>query len=183
MLDIFQAVFGPALVQRLVLLANHVLSSEPVATERLRPHAGKLLQLNLMAWPAWLPAPPALALRVTPAGLLEWCGPAPVPQADLIIMLNAANPAGVAAALLLGQRPALEIDGDAALATELDWLLNNLRWDAAADVERLLSPQRAQPVLVVGAALMQGLRAALAAASSLSARLRQGVQRPVPPGA
>lgn len=184
MFDTFQTVFGPAIVERLVLLANHVLSSEPVATQRLRPHVGKLLELHLIAWPAWLPAPPALAFRVTPAGLLEWCGLTHAPQpATLRITLHAANPAGVAAALLMGQRPALEVDGDAALATELDWLLNNLRWDAAADVERLLGPQRAAPVLAVGSALVQGLRSALAGASSLGARLRPGAQQAVPPEA
>ncbi len=179
MFDTFQTVFGPAVVERLVLLANHVLTSEPVANERLRPHAGKLLELQLLAWPAWLPAPPALAFRVTPAGLLEWCGSTPAAQAALRITLAAANPAAVAAALLLGQRPALDIDGDAALATELDWLLSNLRWDAAADIERLLGPQRAAPVLAVGFALAQGLRAALAGASSLGARLHPSAQRPV----
>ena len=120
MFDTFQTVFGPAVVERLVLLANHVLTSEPVANERLRPHAGKLLELQLLAWPAWLPAPPALAFRVTPAGLLDWCGSTPAAPAALRITLAAANPAAVAAALLLGQRPALDIDGDAALATELD---------------------------------------------------------------
>jgi len=38
----------------------------------------------MQGWPALLPPPPALAFRVTPAGLLEWCGGEQAPaDADL----------------------------------------------------------------------------------------------------
>jgi ubiquinone biosynthesis accessory factor UbiJ len=33
-------------------VVNHVLSSEPVATERLRAHAGRRIEFQPQAWPA-----------------------------------------------------------------------------------------------------------------------------------
>jgi ubiquinone biosynthesis protein UbiJ len=77
MLHTLQQMFAPAVLERLTLLLNHVLGGETVATQRLLPHAGKVVQLELTAWPSLLPPPPLLAWRVTPAGLLEWCGPDP----------------------------------------------------------------------------------------------------------
>ena len=64
---------APAAIERLTLLINHVLGREPVAMERLKPHAGRVLLLQAEGWPAFLPPWPVLAFRVTPAGLLE-CG-------------------------------------------------------------------------------------------------------------
>ena len=72
--------FEPAAMQRLTLLLNHVLGSEAVATARLAPHAGRRMHVALAGWPRWLPRPPALDFRVTPAGLLEWCGDEPSEQ-------------------------------------------------------------------------------------------------------
>ena len=40
-------------------MLNHVLASEAVATERLRPHAGRAVALTLDQWPSLLPAPPS----------------------------------------------------------------------------------------------------------------------------
>ena len=34
---------APAAIERLTLLINHVLGREPVAMERLKPHAGRVL--------------------------------------------------------------------------------------------------------------------------------------------
>src|SRR6202008_1191918 len=61
----------PALQDRLVLLINHVVSREPVATQRLQPLAGRGLVVHLAKWPALLPAAPDLILGVTAAGLFE----------------------------------------------------------------------------------------------------------------
>src|SRR5882724_1389313 len=41
MLQNFQTLAGAAAMQRVTLALNHVLSSEPVAAQRLRPHAGR----------------------------------------------------------------------------------------------------------------------------------------------
>ena len=65
---------GNATLERVTLLVNHVLASEPTASQRLRAHAGRCMQLHFDGWPTVLPPLPAAAFRVTPAGLLEWCG-------------------------------------------------------------------------------------------------------------
>jgi ubiquinone biosynthesis protein UbiJ len=40
---------APAAIERLTLLINHVLGREPVAMERLKPHAGRVLLLQAEA--------------------------------------------------------------------------------------------------------------------------------------
>ena len=92
MLHSLQAVLAPALAERLTLVINHVLSSENVATQKLRPHAGRTLSLALNQWPGLLPPPPALAWRVTPAGLLEWCGVEGAPAPDFGIIQSRPKP-------------------------------------------------------------------------------------------
>ncbi len=163
---------APSVVERLTLVINHVLGGEVAATERLRPHAGRRIELRFTAWPSLLPAPPALVWRVTPAGLLEWQGMQPEPGADLQVRLDAANPAALMARLLAGEPPSLQIDGDAQLAGDINWLSQNLRWDVAADLERLFGPAVAQQLHRVGQALGGALRAAVRGAQGLGERLR-----------
>jgi ubiquinone biosynthesis accessory factor UbiJ len=183
MLQSVMALFAPAALERLSLALNHVLGSESAAMDRLRPHAGRVIELQLTQWPTWLPMPPRLAWRVTPAGLLEWCGPAapgtaateptttgPELAPDLSVYLSAANPAALVAALLMAEPPAVQIDGNAQLAADVNWLLQNLRWDAAADLERLFGPVVAQQMSQVGRALAGAMRAAWKAAAPLAER-------------
>ncbi len=176
MLQSLQALLAPALAERLTLVINHVLSSEPVATARLQPHAGRTVALAITNWPALLPAPPALAWRVTPAGMLDWCGTEAPPAADLAVTLDAPNPALLIGRLIAGEAPAVQIDGDAQLAGDVNWLLLNLRWDVAADLERLFGPAVAQPLHRMATALAQAVRAALdmgsRGAAGLGERLR-----------
>ena len=172
MLQSLNAMLAPALAERLTLLLNHVLSGETVATERLRPHSGCTLSLPLVAWPALLPPPPALAWRITPAGLLDWCGPEGLTGADLAVTLDASNPALVLARALGGEPPVVQIDGSAQLAGDVNWLLQNLRWDVAADLDRLFGPQLAQPLHQVGRMLGSALRTALKGASALGEQWR-----------
>ncbi len=172
MLHSLNALLAPALAERMTLLLNHVLSSESIATDRLRPHSGATLALRLPGWPALLPPPPALAWRITPAGLLDWCGTEGAPQPDLAITLDASNPAAVLAGALLGHQPEVQIDGSAQLAGDVNWLMQNLRWDVAADLDRLFGPQMAQPLHQMGRMLAQAVRSAMQAASALGNQLR-----------
>jgi len=176
MLHTLQQMFAPAVLERLTLLLNHVLGGEAVATQRLLPHAGKVVQLELTAWPSVLPPPPLLGWRVTPAGLLEWCGPDAPGGADLRLSLAAANPALLAAQMLTGIRPAVDVAGDAQLAGDVNWLMQNLRWDPAADLERVFPPPVAQGLHRVGRALAGGLKAAVQGAETIRQRwqARQG---------
>lgn len=175
-----EALVAPALAQRLTLVVNHVLSSEAAAQQRLVPHTGRTVRLVLEGWPALLPPPPPLAWRVTPAGLLEWAAsaePAPAPAgpdpvADLTVRLDASNPALLLVRTLGGVVPPVQVEGDAQLAGDVNWLMQNLRWDVAADLERLFGPVMAQQLHQIGSALAQGVRAAVKGASGLRERWR-----------
>ena len=72
MLEAIKALAERSVVERLVLLVNHVIAAEPAALERLRPHAARTMQIELTGWPALLPAVGPFAFRVSPAGLVEW---------------------------------------------------------------------------------------------------------------
>ena len=170
MLNTLQSLLAPAAMGRATLVVNHVLASEPAATERLRAHAGRRIELLPQAWPGLLPPPPPLAFAVTPAGLLEWVGSAAGTGADLSLRFDASNPARLLAGALAGDTPEVEIDGDAQLAGDVNWLMQNLRWDVEADLERVLGPAVARQLYKLGSALSRALRRALQGAASLRPR-------------
>jgi len=172
MIRSLEALLAPAVMERLTLVVNHVLAAEPAASERLLPHAGRTVELALAGWPSLLPRPPACTFRVTPAGLLEWCGPDRSAAADLALRIDASNPALLLARLLAGEMPAVAVDGDAQLAGDVNWLLQNLRWDVAADLERVFGPLVAQQLHRLGRALAGALRAAMQGVGQVRDRLR-----------
>ncbi len=160
MLQQWSALFAPALQDRICLLLNHVIGREPVAMNRLRPHAGRAVLVHLRGWPALLPPAPDLVLGITPAGLFERLDSAPAEA--LRIELDASNPAAMALGSLSGARPQVEVQGDAQLAAEISWLMENLRWDIEDDLAALVGPAAAQ----------QLARAARAAGGALAALAR-----------
>lgn len=170
MLHTLHQMLAPAALERLTLLVNHVLAGEALATARLVPHAGKRVQLDITGWPGLLPPLPSLAWRITPAGLLEWTGPAPDGGPDLRLAVAADNPAVLAMGLLAGDLPPVDVSGDAHLAGEVNWLMQNLRWDPASDLERVFPPAVAQGLHRAGSALARGLQAAVTGAHSLRQR-------------
>jgi ubiquinone biosynthesis protein UbiJ len=88
---------------------------------------------------------PPLNLLITPAGLLEWePAEALTAPADLQVRVRLDNPLAVGLAALKGQWPAMQVEGDAALAADVNWLAQNLRWDVADDLHRLFGPGPAQ---------------------------------------
>jgi ubiquinone biosynthesis accessory factor UbiJ len=157
MLDSVRAQVVPALQQRLVLLVNHVLSREPAATSRLAVHAGRRLRIEATGAPPWLPSLPPLALAVTPAGLFEWSEAGD--DADLRLTLRADDPSRWLAVAAGSAKPDLAIDGDAALAADVSWLADNLRWDIEADLDRMFGPIVARQIGRLGSSLARGLRA------------------------
>ncbi|MEF7616523.1 hypothetical protein V4F39_21585 [Aquincola sp. MAHUQ-54] len=170
-----QALLAPALVERMVLMANHVLASEPVATERLRPHAGRSIGVEWTEWPGLLPAPPVLLFHVTPAGLLEWTPDGGAPAlADLVMRIDARRPLEMLAQVAAGGRVPMEVQGDAALAADVNWLVDNVRWDVEADLARVIDPRLAHEVAGVSRALVKGLRFALSTGAGWAARWRAG---------
>ena len=170
MLDTLQALVAPAALQRLTLVLNHVLASEPVAAARLKNHAGRCIGLQLQGWPSLLPPAPPMHFCITRAGLLEWQeSPVPV-EPDLRVDVDASNPAALALRVLTGGRPTIAIQGDAAFAADVNWLADNLRWDVAADLERLFGPMAAQQLSQAGRALAGALKQLVQAGSSLASR-------------
>ena len=174
--DGFENLVTPAVAERLTLLVNHVLGAEAAATERLRAHAGKSVVVRVGNWPSLLPAPPALGWRITPAGLLEHTGRDAPAAPELALVFDAANPALLLARTLAGERPAAQIEGDAALAADASWLLAHLRWDVAADLERVFGPVVAHQLAQLGRGAAAALRSAVKGAGALGERWRRGGQ-------
>nr|WP_316643935.1 SCP2 sterol-binding domain-containing protein [uncultured Roseateles sp.] len=173
------SLLAPAAQDRLTLLLNHVLGREPIAMARLKPHQGASVLVELKGWPALLPAPPALALQITPAGLLERLDAVPA-EPSLRVQLDASNPAAMALGALTGVQPKVEIQGDAALATDMNWLMQNLRWDIEDDLAKVLGPAPAhelgrwgRAIAAAGAKLAQSL----AAINPLGSNGRGGASR------
>lgn len=173
MIHTLRALLAPALMERLVLVINHVMQAEPAAMARMAPHARRVLWLELANWPKLLPELPPLALRVTPAGLVEWCADPHSGEADLHARIDAANPAALGLKALGGEPPELEIRGNVQLAADIDWLLKNVRWDVAGDLERLFGPLLANELHRLGSALGKGLRQARDSAGSLRRMVRK----------
>ncbi len=158
----FQDFWLPAVRARLVLFANHVLAACPPAVERLKAHPGKVLKVDATGWPGLVPVPPPLRLRITPAGLLEALESheeATVPV-DLNVQLDASSPTVVLQKAMSGQIPPMAVDGDAALAGDIGWIAQNVRWDPAADAERFFGPVVAEGMSRAGAGLAQVAEAA-----------------------
>ena len=162
MLSSLQALVVPAALQRVTLLVNHLLTAEPVAMQRLLPHEGKRLRVEMSEWPALLPAPPSAEFRVTPAGLLEWCGEEGVADAaappELQLHIAAPNPAWLMLRLAVGERPSVDVQGEAQFAADVNWLAENLRWDIEGDLARVIGALPARQLASLGAALAAGLR-------------------------
>ncbi|MCH8179189.1 MAG: hypothetical protein IIA02_05295 [Proteobacteria bacterium] len=177
---------APAAVARLVLLLNHVVASEPQASARLRPHAGSAIDLRFLGNPlpalpalpllaALLPSdltPPPVRLRITPAGLVELVEPAEAatatpegsplppgaPAGGLILTVRLDDPLSMLKQGLRGERPEVQIEGDAALAEVASWLMKNLRWDLEDDVARWLGHTPAELLRQLGAQVRQALQ-------------------------
>lgn len=159
----------PAVQDRTVLLLNHVISRESHAMARLSPFAGRAVVLHLAGWPALLPPMPDLALGITPAGLFERLDVAALQGDQLRIELDAANPALMALGALAGDKPRVTVQGDAALAGEINWLMENLRWDIEDDLAALLGPALAHQLARWSKAAGVALAALAKTASSFGA--------------
>lgn len=162
MLQSVRALVLPPVQSRLVLLVNHVLAREPVAMERMRAHAGRQVSVDVTGLPGWLPLDaPSATVQITPAGLFELDQTPGDAPADLALRLVAPVPSQVLAALAGQARPQVQIDGDAALAADMNWLVDNLRWDIEADLASAIGPMAAHQVVRVARGAAAALRAAV----------------------
>ena len=113
--------------RRCVLLINHVLMQEPQAMQRLARQKGRVVRA---LWGA-----NAFTLQITPAGLFDLCeAPAAL---DLTLILSEASPLRLAEYALRGEKPPVRIDGDVQLAADINWLVDNVRWDLEEDLAKV----------------------------------------------
>ncbi len=138
-------------LNRLVLFLNHVLASEPQATQRLARQKGQRIEI---VWQAM-----KLQLQPTAAGLLERGA---FEGFDLRLTATQSSPVDIVSALARGDKPKVHIEGDVQLAAEVNWLIDHVRWDAEEDLARLLGDAPAHTLAQFAAKAMQALRAFVA---------------------
>ena len=163
----------PAATARFILLANHVLTAASVAPERLKAHAGRVLRIEITGWRLPVPPPPPLALRITPAGLLESVEVGPEgaeAPADLRLRVDASQPLEAAKRVAAGEMPQVQIEGDVGLAADVNWVISNVRWDIAADLERVFGPAIAEGLSRFGDNAAAALRSVAQGAASVLRR-------------
>lgn len=136
------------LQNRVVLFINHVVIQEPVARERLRRQKGKPVR---MQWGTI-----HLTLAATAAGLVERVPAAD--RADLTVTLNQSSPLEIARALLSGDKPGVDIQGDVQLAAEVAWLADNVHWDVEEDLSRFIGDPAAHTLVRAAQTMAWGLR-------------------------
>ena len=161
MFNTLQSLLGQATMERVTLFLNHLLGAEPAAMQRLQKHAGRSVQLELQGWPGVLPPLPPTTFRVSAAGLLEWTSGDSTESPDLRVGIDASNPALAAVQALTGERPRVEVSGDAAFAADLNWLFDNLRWDVQDDLASIVGPVPAREITRIGGGIATGLREAV----------------------
>lgn len=149
--------------QRLVLLLNHILMQEPEAMSRLQRQSGRSM---LIQWQTI-----HLTLQATPAGLLDLAQPGV--RADLVMSLLDESPLAMAQALLAGQKPSIRIEGDVELASEVNWLTDNVRWDLEDDLARLTGDSAAHTIAQLAQAAAAALRSFIERGNSVLAKTRR----------
>ena len=145
-------------LNRLVLFLNHVLGTEPEAMRRLARQKGQRIELS---WHKM-----QLQLQATPAGLLER---AQFDGFDLRLTVTDESPLDVLAALARGDKPRVRIEGDVQLAAEINWLIDNVRWDAEEDLARLVGDAPAHTLAQWGRQALVAIRGFVASKAPAAA--------------
>lgn len=134
--------------RRVVLLVNHVLMQEPEAQSRLARQAHRVAEAR---WRNFV-----MRVLITPAGLMDTAPAAALP--DLTLTLTQESPWQLAQAALRGDKPPVRIAGDVQFAADINWLVENVRWDLEEDLSRLIGDAPAHAIGEGARAMVQGLR-------------------------
>lgn len=134
--------------RRLVLALNHVLTQEPEAQARLARQAGRVAEAR---WRVFF-----VRLAATPAGLLELAPATAHP--DLTLTLAEESPWQLAQSALRGDKPPVRIAGDGQFASEVSWLVDNVRWDIEEDLSRVIGDAPAHALGEAASRMVQALR-------------------------
>lgn len=124
---------------RAVLFLNHVLMQEREAMDRLAHQAGRTAQVR---WRGFF-----LTLAITPAGLLDLAEQEAQP--DLRLEVSETSPLSLARSALSGERPTIRIEGDVQLAADINWVVDNVRWDVEDDLARIVGDTPARAIASV----------------------------------
>ncbi|WP_238946191.1 hypothetical protein [Vandammella animalimorsus] len=136
------------LQRRMVLLLNHVLQQEPQAQQRLAKQQGKTIYLSWRQFNG--------QVRITPAGLLDL--DSTEQSSDLLVEVAEPSISQLARHAAQGERPPIRIAGDVALASELNWVIDNVRWDVEDDLARLIGDVPAHKLAQLGRIVADALR-------------------------
>ena len=134
--------------QRMVLFLNHVLMQEKEAMDRLLRQRGRIARVQ---WRQY-----SVALLVTPAGLFDVAPEGAAP--DLMLEVTETSPFSLAQTALRGDKPSIRIEGDVQFAAEINWLVDNVKWDVEEDLARLIGDVPAHTVAKVARTAAQALR-------------------------
>jgi ubiquinone biosynthesis protein UbiJ len=134
--------------RRIVLALNHVLMQEPEAQKRLVKQTGRVVEAR---WRVF-----HMRVAATPAGLLELA--TPNAAANLTLTVAEESPWELFQAALRGERPTVRIDGDVELAGEVNWLVDNVRWDVEEDLSRIVGDAPAHAMGEGGRRMVEALR-------------------------
>ncbi|WP_313312098.1 hypothetical protein [Pulveribacter sp.] len=133
---------------RAVLFLNHVLMQEREAMDRLARQAGRTAHVQ---WRNFF-----MTLQLTPAGLLDLAPEGAQP--DLRLQVFEASPLSLARSALAGERPSIRIEGDVQLAADINWVVDNVRWDVEDDLARVIGDAPARAVASVAERVAAALR-------------------------
>ncbi|WP_211343465.1 hypothetical protein [Lampropedia puyangensis] len=134
--------------RRMVLMANHVLQQEPQAQERLMTQKDKSVYISWRQFNA--------QVRITPAGLLDL--DSTHSASDLMLEISEQSVSQLLKGAVNGTKPPIRIAGDVALAGELNWVIDNVRWDLEDDLARIIGDVPAHKLAQVGRKVAQELR-------------------------
>ena len=160
-------------LRALAALLDHLLRQQPEGRRRLLPHAGKTLELR--AGSLGLRVRVSEDARLLPLepgepGEREDAAPALRLDVDVARWLSAQLRGGAEAAL-----GGVRIAGDAEFAQAVSWLLGHLRWDAEADLSRVVGDVVAhRAARAAGAAAARARSFARRAESDAREWLREG---------
>ena len=134
--------------RRMVLTLNHVLMQEPEAQSRLARQSGRVVEAQWRIFRVRLVATPAGLFDVAPAAS----------QPDLTLTLTEESPWELAQAALRADKPPVRIAGDVQFAAEINWLVENVRWDLEEDLSRIVGDAPAHAIGNAGRRMVQALR-------------------------
>jgi ubiquinone biosynthesis protein UbiJ len=130
---------------------NHLLSQQSWAAERLRPFAGRGVEIRCAPFPD-------LRLRILESGLLE---PASAETANALVIKLKPGALPLLLARDENARGQIEIEGPADLAGAVDDLFRNLGWDFEEDLSKVFGDVVAHRLASGGKALAAWPREAL----------------------